>query len=99
MLDASFEINGKGDYKSGKFAFTSFYGEKVLFTSNAEYSIADAKAITAPTGKQVEIKDLNSLQKILGDLHLDPFVANLRKTSVPKEYVDAIDEVSKELKN
>ena len=97
LLDASFEINGKGDYNSGKFVLTGFNGENVLFTANTEYSIAEAKAISEPAGKQVEIKDLNSLQKILGDLHLDKLVSNLRKTTVPKEYVDAIDEISKEL--
>ena len=98
MLDVAMEIDGKGDSKTGKFKLTSYNGEKTLFTADAQYSVSASKAVSEPSGKKVEIKGLNSLQALLGDLHLDQLVKNLRKTSVPKDYVDAIDEVAKQLK-
>ena len=98
MLDIAVEIDGKGDSKSGSFKLTSYNGEKPLFTADAKYSVSGSKNVSEPSGKKLEIKSLDSLQALLGDLHLDPFVANLRKTTVPKDYVDAIEEISKQLK-
>ena len=98
MLDFAAEIEGKGDAKSGEFKVVSLNGEKPLFTADAKYTVSSAKSVSEPSGKKVEIKDLDSLQALMGDLHLDELVANLRKTTVPKDYVDAIDEIAKQLK-
>lgn len=99
LLDMSFEIDIKGNNEAGKCKWTVLNGEKTFLTIDEEYSTAPAETVTEPKGKQVEFKGLDTLEEILGDLHLDQFVGNLRKTSVPKEYVDAIEKISNQLKS
>lgn len=99
MLDIAFEIDAKGDSDSGKFNLTFYNGEKQLLKADGNYSISGSGGVKEPGGKQLEIKGLESLQELLGDLHLEQLVANLRKTTVPKEYVDAIEQAAKELKD
>ena len=101
MMDAAVEFDGKGDAKSGAFKVTLFNGEKSLMTANLQYSVSGAEGVSKPSGKVVDV-DLDgnyssALQEVLGDLHLDQLVDNLRNTNVPKEYVDALAKLSKQL--
>ncbi len=99
FLDTAFDLDIKGDAHAGKFNLTLLNGENPLFETTAEYAITTGNGVTLPEGKVIEIKGLESLLELMGDLHLDQLVDNLRKTSVPKDYVDAIEELSNELKS
>lgn len=98
LLDMAFEFDIKGDSDSGDFKLSLLNGEKALLEATATYSVSSGKNTTEPEGKVIEVNGLESLSEYIGDTHLDDLISKLRKTSVPKEYIDAIEELSNQLK-
>ena len=99
LLNIACELDIKGDWTAGEFNLTVFNGDAELFSmKNASYAISAAGEVTEPAGKQITVDGLDSLEELTADLHLDPLVENLRGTPVPTEYVDAIAELSDQLK-
>ncbi len=99
LFDMAFDIDIKGTSESGEFDLAVLNDEDPVFETKGTYSVTKSDGTEELQGKVVEIKGLDSLSELMGDLHLDELVDNLRKTTVPKEYVDAIAEISDQLKS
>ncbi|MBR3289237.1 MAG: hypothetical protein IKI63_00500, partial [Clostridia bacterium] len=101
VMDIAIEISGKGDANGGQFKVAVLNGEKPLFKGDMQYSVSPSKGVKEPSGKIVEV-DLDNptsvLSELADDLHLDQVVDNLRKTAVPKDWVDQLEKLSKQLR-
>ena len=99
ILDMAFDIDIKGNYEKGNFKFTLLNGENPIIEADATYSVSAGKAANKPDGKVIKIKGLESLYGYVSDMHLDGLIDNLRKTSIPKDYIKALEEISSQLKS
>ena len=97
MLDFAVKIEGKGDSDSGKLNLSFLNGEKELFSAATEYSIGSAKNVSDPSGKKIDVNNSTDLQQLLGDLHLDRLISNLKKTSFPQEYIEILQSAADSL--
>ena len=99
VMDVSFDITAKGDATSGSFDVAFKNGDKSLISLKGQYSINPSSGVKDLKGKVVDTNKLDDSTKLIKDLHIDQLIANLRKTSAPKEYVDYIDELNKQIKS
>lgn len=100
LMDFAVEIESTGSGAAGgSFTLSVLNGSKSLFSVKMEYSVTDGRGVEDLNGNKVNIdfSDSESLQKALGNLHFDEIVDNLRKTSVPEEYVDFIEKRARQL--
>ena len=94
MLDPSIEVEADITFnKSGKGCVRITSGDEELiglyFTMSEEYDIT---GITKPSGDIIDIVDTDEL---IDSIDLDPLFDALRKTSIPDEYIDMIEEAVK----
>lgn len=100
LANFGLEFKFETSEKKSKIAINAINSDKVLLGINITGTVGKATDIKKPADKDViDVTDYTALSEYLEGLNFDKVISNLKKSSVPDEYVDAIESLVSSLQS
>ncbi|MBR4762072.1 MAG: hypothetical protein IK086_05500 [Clostridia bacterium] len=91
MLKPALEFEFETGKEGGSFNMKLLTGGKEIIGIYTTYSVTEGAETEKPEGELVNADDSDALEEFIESIDLSRIIDNLRKTSIPKEYIDAIE--------
>lgn len=93
LSDIAFEFKAETSDKKSEIAINIVDDKEVLVGINMKSESGKGKKINKPADKNViDMNDTDALKQYVADIDLDKIIDNLKKTDIPSEYIDMIEQ-------
>lgn len=93
LSDIAFELKVKTSDKKSEMAINVVDDKEVLVGISMKSEIGKGKKVSKPADKNViDANDTEALMEYIGDVDFDKIINNLKKTDIPDDYIDIIEQ-------
>ena len=97
--DIALELDLDITKTSGSIAIKPLINGKKMLTLSVSISRSSSDGVSIPAGDKIDLENEDDLEELAESINFDKVIKNLRKTSIPDEYIDAIEEAFEKIES